>query len=346
MKKTLSLIILAVLALSTSVFATDDSGNVAHSAHALWTESFDSAAEMAQSANVVAIGTVSSQQAETRCNLVFTRSTITLDQLYSGAVQDDCLQVVQTGGTLDDLYTPEFDDAPLMELGQAYVLFLKHVDDPDYGEYYRILSGGTGCVPATDVSLSCTDSYSNMLSKVEDTINSPIALYATSTPTYGGSFSNGNVSVYYTTTVSSTMKNNISSTINSWGSKSSTSGVSISTASTTKSSNQIRVFAGKYGDTGWAGHVYNYDADRNYNPSYTYIFALSYVQLNTSKLSASSSTWKYVALHEVGHSLGLKDVSNPSYDTVMSRFFDDVVNSGYTSPRDADFNGLKTLYKK
>lgn len=50
MKKTLSLIILAVLALSTSVFATDDSGNVAHSAHALWTESFDSAAEMAQSA--------------------------------------------------------------------------------------------------------------------------------------------------------------------------------------------------------------------------------------------------------------------------------------------------------
>ena len=344
MKKIMAMIIMAILALSTSAFAADTPSSVAH-AHALWTESFDSATEMTQSADVVAIGTVSSQQTETRCNLVFTRSTITIDQLYSGSVQDDCLQVVQTGGVSGDLYTPEFDDAPLMEIGQTYALFLKYVNDPDYGEYYRVLSGGMGCVSAADAFLSSTDSYSSMLNKVEDTINSPIALYATSTPTYGGKFSSGNVSVYYTTTVTSTMKNNISSTINSWGSRSSTSGVSISTASTTKSSNQIRVFAGKYGDTGWAGHVYNYDADGNYNPSYTYIFALSYVQLNTSEQSASSSTWKYVALHEVGHSLGLKDVSIPSYATVMSNFYDDVVNSGYTSPQDADFNGLKTLYK-
>ena len=152
MKKIMAMIIMAILALSTSAFAADTPSSVAH-AHALWTESFDSATEMTQSADVVAIGTVSSQQTETRCNLVFTRSTITIDQLYSGSVQDDCLQVVQTGGVSGDLYTPEFDDAPLMEIGQTYALFLKYVNDPDYGEYYRVLSGGMGCVSAADAFL-------------------------------------------------------------------------------------------------------------------------------------------------------------------------------------------------
>lgn len=345
MKKVIALIVAFVMAFSTSAFATDAPKGIAYGAHALWTESFASFEEMAEMADAVVIGTVVHQEPEVRCNLVFTRSTIGITHIYSGTILDEELQVVQTGGVCDDLFTPEFDDAPIMEPDQQYVLFLKHVNDPDYGEYYRVLSGGMGCVSTEEALLAETDTYSSMLDKLDDSICEPAATYAVSTPTYGGKFSSSSISVYYTGTVTSTMKNNISSAINSWGNDWSTSGVSISTASATKSSNQIRVFAGAYGDTGWAGHVYNYDADGNYDPAYTYTFALSYVQLNTSKLSASSTSWKYVALHEVGHSLGLKDVANPSYATVMDNSYDNVISNGYTSPQPADFRGLGTLYK-
>lgn len=343
----ISIVVVFATILCTAAFAEDLCPNIKVNAHALWIDDYDSYSDMGQNADLIVFGSVESQNSEPRCDLVFTRSVIQITEEYTGnAITTNTIEVIQTGGCLGSVSTHEFEDAPILKNdGTEYLLFLEYVNDETYGEYYLILGGGIGAIDCSDIefdsnyeTVSC-DELTNRLDQELDIESIGISAYATATNTTGGYFYTKTPKVFYRSTVTSSMLAYVKNGILAWNNGSSTTGATVSTTTSSSAAN-VTVSAGAYGSTGWAGYTWRY------NSSGTEVtvdrYASAYIGLNTSFLSSSSSNWKLVAMHEMGHVFGLAHTN--SISTVMRTSYSTLIGTGLTAPTSADYNGVKIAY--
>lgn len=136
------LVCLAVLVFSTSCSAPANDPNAsASTAHADWTEHYESMEEMIDAADLILTGTVSASTPEQRVDLIFTQQTIQIDTCIKGeANAGDCVNVLQTGGTLGDITTTPFAECPLFSTGDTMLLFLHKTNEG----HYLVLGGYQG----------------------------------------------------------------------------------------------------------------------------------------------------------------------------------------------------------
>ena len=325
-----------------------------YSADALWTENYDTYSDMFEVADVVALGTIVSQIPELRSDLVFTRSLVYIGQVFSGEIAPGTIvPIIQTGGELDTYFTPAITEAPIMDVETEYLLFLRYVDDPIYGEYYLILGGYLGYVDysTVDVSIAYIMSHESNIAeyldskypidKSHEAEHSTYSVTSNATYTVGGRFHSYTPKVYYRTTVSSNMLSYVKNGILAWNNGTSTHGATVSTVSSASAAD-VTVSAGAYGDTSWAGYTWKYDEYGNAADDEN-IYYTAYIGLNTSYSISSASAWKLVAMHEMGHVFGLgHDESVAS--TIMRTLDSAVINSGLTSPTSYDYNGVRVAY--
>jgi hypothetical protein len=119
-----------------------------------WTELFSSVDEMEEASDIGIIGVLSESVPEVRENVVFTRNIVEVKEVYSGDVQvGDYVEVLQTGGTYENISTPAFSEIPLMEPDKEYALFLKETEPhEEYGQYYLIAGGYQGFAEISTVT--------------------------------------------------------------------------------------------------------------------------------------------------------------------------------------------------
>lgn len=111
--------------------------------------------ELIEASEVVLIGQVVSQRPEIRHDLVFTYSSVRVNQIVTGSLAEPAamIDVLQTGGSANGMYTPALADEPLMHIGEAYLLCLTYApEDGQYQAYYLPTGGGQGILPFTDIA--------------------------------------------------------------------------------------------------------------------------------------------------------------------------------------------------
>lgn len=142
------MICIAVLVFSTSCSAPENNPNASASiAHADWTEHYESMKEMVDAADLILTGTVSASTPEQRVDLIFTQQTIQIDTCIKGeANAGDCVNVLQTGGTLGDITTTPFAECPLFSTGDTMLLFLHKTNEG----HYLVLGGYQGAGTIVD----------------------------------------------------------------------------------------------------------------------------------------------------------------------------------------------------
>ncbi len=356
MRKTISLLVVVMVLMSLIIIPVSATSSFeALTGSALWIEQFDSFSELSEVADVVFEGSVKDQYTELRDDLVFTRSNIEINTVYTGDIlPGENIEIVQTGGVYGEYSNPEIEDAPIVENGENYIFFLRYVNDSTYGEYYLILGGGQGLVDSSDTEMATNATTSTIhdltsyldseksLTAATDTVRSSASVNAT-TPSTGGYFYTKSPKIYYRSTVTSTLKTNARNAVTSWNDGYSTTGVTISTT-TNASSADITVSAGSYGDTDWVGYTWRYNSSGDAADEVD-VYYEAYIGLNTDLVSSSSSNWKIVVAHEIGHVFGLKDVSTSvSYKTIMLKEYDSLISSGISAPTTADYNGVKATF--
>lgn len=111
-----------------------------------WSEGYNTIQELIKNADVIMEGTLSSANPEIRGNLVFTRSNMHVNEVIKGSVQkNQIIQVLQTGGQLNNKTTVAPKELPLFQSGETYYLFLKETPvNQKYGQYYVVLGGYQG----------------------------------------------------------------------------------------------------------------------------------------------------------------------------------------------------------
>lgn len=111
-----------------------------------WVVVHENATELVNGSDLVGRGTVVHSELELREDMVFTIQTIEIQELYlvteeEGAViassQDLVdgkltIELLQTGGTVGEVTTPPFKEAPLLELNKEYVFFLEKTEEGHY----------------------------------------------------------------------------------------------------------------------------------------------------------------------------------------------------------------------
>lgn len=343
--KLIPVIISLIVSLCSSAFAAAPSSGTIVTAEALWLDSYTSYQEMLEAADLVVSGTIDSQFTEIRCDMVFTNSIISINNMYKGdCASSEYAKVLQTGGIYGSISTPSFEDAPVLKADETeYLLFLNYVNDSAYGEYYLILGGGAGivdCSARSDTVNLNSSNFDDFIAELDQEDTAVPSAGSSQSNTTGGYFYTKTPKVYYRTTLSSTMKSFVKSGILSWNNGTSITGATIYTT-TSASSADITISAGEYGETGWAGYTWRYDADGN-DAGEVNCYASAYIGLNTSFLSSSSSNWQLVAMHEMGHVFGLSHTDTGS--SVMYTDYYSLVSSGLTAPTTADYNAVKSAY--
>lgn len=111
--------------------------------HASWIEGFDTTEELSKSSDLIIIGEVESQEPELRHDLVFTNHIVTIKDIFSDKrtlemAEKTKIKIFQTGGTLGKFITPAIIDAPLLQEGETYMLFLRETAEKRF-----LVMGGT-----------------------------------------------------------------------------------------------------------------------------------------------------------------------------------------------------------
>ena len=129
-----------------SCYAVSEKQNHESVLRANWRERFNSVDEMYDKSDLIISGVVVDYETEIRNDLVFTKSFIRIGEVIKGSKkQNEIITILQTGGTYEEYTTPAIYDAPIVSLGDTYLLFLKLSDyDERYGQYYLISGGYQG----------------------------------------------------------------------------------------------------------------------------------------------------------------------------------------------------------
>ena len=114
---------------------------------ACWSTHYDNIEEMTEQSTIVVKGKVESTYTLLRGDVVFTINQCVIEESLSDNIQiGDVIDVLQTGGTYGDIFTPEIIDAPLLKQGDSYLLYLEGPDkvNDSKDNYYQIAGGYQG----------------------------------------------------------------------------------------------------------------------------------------------------------------------------------------------------------
>ena len=303
---------------------------------ASWEKQFNSRDELYQASDLVIKGKVLSQEPELRCDLVFSRSYVKVECVYktsSKNVINDAVEIVQTGGTLNDYTTVPIHGAPLLESGNEYLLFLQ-LSEPDqvFGQYY-LISGGTQGIYQPD-AISSGDDVTQFLAykgsiRESDLLRSGVDNNYSGWPSLPIAWSSNYANFCYSGV---TYPSAVSQAFTSWN-------YSEFTYSYTSSmSTQVQIRENVYGDVGWYAKTVAVS-----NNSGTGL-GNAYVSLNHSNMyDLSTFEYKAIVCHEAGHALGI-DGHFDGYTAIMQSDASNFMSS-YNTPRTFDkTNGLYLLY--
>jgi len=135
---------------------------------ASWVNHYDDVAEMISESDLIIRGTVAASTPEQRINIVVTRQNIHIDKLYqSTAPVGDSIFLLQTGGVLGSTRTKPFPEAPLLEVGKSYLLFLELTEEG----HYLIMGGYQGAGRIRAGRLDFTNVYGDAVSAALDGMN-------------------------------------------------------------------------------------------------------------------------------------------------------------------------------
>ena len=337
--KIIGVIVLIAVTLCTGVSPQEQQSQPETSdsfSHALWSDSYNDFNELMENADLIITGSVISQTAQQRNDLVFTLQNIIVTSVIEGNVSAKRISVLQTGGSINSLFTPPIEEAPLLDVSSSYVLALRFVHSSVYGDYYLIMGGYQGVSKISNNSKSINHKQS--LNILEKSFNESVAKRGTGDTQvflYWGP-QKTNITCYISPTIStvygSTITNHIVNAMNSWNNICSKKYVQ-----TTGTTFDVGVFMNNYQSTGWDGLMTpNLSGNE---------FIYAGVSLNNFGQASGTYFWRAVACHELGHALGLDHNTFLNVSTVMAPNTPHYYGTyGIYTPQQADKNGLVNDY--
>lgn len=313
------------------------------STSACWHDHYTSVNDMESASDLIAYGKVISTEPELRGDLVFTRNYVSITKLIKGKISiDDEICILQTGGTYGDIYTPAFEEAPLLEDGSEYKLYLKLTDQDDkYGQYYLISGGYQGVLKNIDGN-EIPVSSENTLFNVND--QNLVMASAGITPNNGYKWNKSNIIVYVPNNISTRYNANtragICSGISEWHSRTDAPATTIYASASVPY--DVAVYMDTYGTTGWDGQTTTFSSGSTISSATVRING-SY---NTSYYS-ETGLWKAISCHEFGHAIGMAH-NTSSAASIMHVYTIEYYNVNgllkLTVPQAADISGANVLY--
>ena len=311
-----------------------------------WHELYHSQEDVKLASDVALKGRVIKEESELRHNVVFTNVYVYVDSVLFGDIEaGDVIKILQTGGSIGKFSTPAPIEAPIMELGGQYELYLKETSpDEMYGQYYLITGGFQGMKRIFD-NEDEIDTLPNTESTLTDSHMDDIAVRGW-TPTMGHYWDKSNLNIYMDTNIAAgysfSVYAAICSGVDAWHTY---TNAPSNTYVTSTTNSDIDIYMFYYGNTGWDGLT-----STTYSGS---INAHSVIQINASYLysgySALSDLWKAIACHEFGHSLGLNHNTSVSQSIMRSQtvqYYN--YNPGgtpkWSTPQSADIYSINSIY--
>lgn len=125
--------------------------NQNYSAHALWEITYDSMDEIIKNADLIIVGECIGYKPLAVEDIILTDVEINIKSIYKGSLsKDDNIVIRQLGGKIEDRVYNPVEDAPLLLNENQYLLFLKEVEDGQYG----FVGGYQGVANVTDKTVS------------------------------------------------------------------------------------------------------------------------------------------------------------------------------------------------
>lgn len=125
-------------ALKKSKVNTESAGNTAS---ASWHDHYENVDELIKAADIIIHGKQIDSYTVQIVDMIFTKEVIEVEKVYQGDVlKGDKIEVIQTGGEMNNISTAPIEDAPLLEKNGGYFLALKKSTEGSY----TILGGFQG----------------------------------------------------------------------------------------------------------------------------------------------------------------------------------------------------------
>lgn len=147
MKKAYILIIIIIIFVVSGCFSNSELDKYVNKINDLssnqttdasWDKSYEDLESLITSSDLIVTGKVINLIPEKRIDLVFTKEVVEIRKVLKGDVKKgDTVEVLFTGGEIDNTVTASIEDAPLMDLKNQYVLFLELTPEGHY-----LVSGG------------------------------------------------------------------------------------------------------------------------------------------------------------------------------------------------------------
>lgn len=298
--------------------------------------------EMEGKADLVIYGTVVDQWTQVRgSSLVVTVSEVSIDTRYLGSETAAQIEIVQTGGTNGTHSTAVPGNAPLLEEGEQYYLYLRYSPaDGLYDAYYLILGGGQGNIPGTEVNTARSNSavsWAQLRESAESRFNRRGTALITDGPVYWPR-TKGTVTYYiedtftyegHSVALPISFMTKVRTGFNVWNGL---AGISYAESFV---SGDVTVICDYLGDLDWDAGVearVNWYADVD---SGQLVFAYAY--FNFSRCAMDDSTWDNIIPHEAGHGLGL---AHDATGTIMQK----QSNGRPQTPTSTDIAELRSAY--
>ena len=100
---------------------------------AMWLTHYYDMDSLIKASDIILSGRIISETPERRHDMVFTHHGVEILKVYYGDVQEGAsITVLITGGKIDDIETIPYREAPLLETGAEYMLFLDEFSEVDY----------------------------------------------------------------------------------------------------------------------------------------------------------------------------------------------------------------------
>lgn len=130
-----------------------------------WVDNYSNVQELYDSADLVIKGKKVDSYTEQRVNMIFTNQIIEVNKIYKGDLgKGDKIEVLQTGGKLNNITTAPANEAPLLENKANYLLFLEKTESG----YYLIMGGFQGVAMIKNDKVQFNVSYDSIAKELKD----------------------------------------------------------------------------------------------------------------------------------------------------------------------------------